>query len=107
MKRGRGPIRAHRFEDPRQRRIYERLFRLVGAGLADFYRDACGLVEATQPVPTTSHLVGHLVREIESGLRKVLETAAGGVISTASAGDPTSPSGGGADRRSHIACVTG
>lgn len=84
---------TYSFRDPRQRRIYERL-RLVGPGPATFFFDACRLMEessstaadaasssATQPqrasderltLSSTTHLVGHLLRDIESALTDVL-----------------------------------
>lgn len=61
--------------DPRKRRIYERLRRLVGPGPADFFHDACELMTSAKPLRSTSHLVGHAMREIESALRDVLEPA--------------------------------
>ena len=59
--------------DPRQIRIHERLGRLVGAGPAAFFFDACRLMEQTPSYQSTTHLVAHLLREIESALRDVLE----------------------------------
>lgn len=64
-----------RFTDPRQERIYRRLL-LIGPGPADFYRDACQLLASPDGLASTTHLVAHLLREIESALRDVLETVA-------------------------------
>jgi hypothetical protein len=64
---------SFRFEDPRQERIHRRLL-LVGPGLAAFYQDACQVVSEERPLASATHLVAHLLREIESGLRDVLET---------------------------------
>jgi hypothetical protein len=51
---------------------------LVGPGPAEFYRDACCLIEEVEPgVTSTSHLVSHLLREVESALRDVLQTISG------------------------------
>jgi len=75
--------------DPRQQRIYEGL-KKVGRGPAEFYRDACVLMQerqirispGDQPRSnldrndwyySVTHLVGHLAREIESSLRDVIE----------------------------------
>jgi len=69
-KRGGPPFR---FEDPRQERIHRRLL-LVGPGPATFYQDACRVMSEERPLASTTHLVAHLLREIESGLRDVLET---------------------------------
>src|SRR5208283_666125 len=57
----------------RQARIYDRLERLVGAGPAGFFFDACRLMEQSPSYQSTTHLVAHLLREIESALRDVLE----------------------------------
>src|SRR3989442_5316836 len=62
---------AYRFTDPRQRRIHERLA-LIGPGPAGFYRDVCRLMSTGPAVEATTHLVAHLLREIESAIRDVL-----------------------------------
>jgi len=64
--------------EPRQKKIYKRLF-LVGSGAAEFYYDACRLMsDSTVPAfGATTHLVGHLVREVESSMRDVLEPFTG------------------------------
>lgn len=64
--------RTFRFDDPRQQRIYRRLL-LVGPGPASFYRDVCRLMAGTPLLDSAPHVVAHLVREIESALRDVLE----------------------------------
>lgn len=56
-----------------QTRIVRELGRLIGDGPAAFFRDACLLVALEPPLPTTTHLVAHLLREVESGVRKALE----------------------------------
>ena len=67
------PAALYRLSDPRQTRTYERLARLVGPGPAAFFLDACRLMEEGKPFQSTTHLVAHLLREIESALRDVLE----------------------------------
>jgi hypothetical protein len=67
------PTPIYRLSDPRQARTYERLARLVGPGPAAFFLDACRLMEEGRPFRSTTHLVAHLLREIESALRDVLE----------------------------------
>lgn len=62
----------YRFRDARQERIYRRL-RLIGEGPAAFYRDACRLMEESASLESTSHLVGHLLREVEDAVRAVLQ----------------------------------
>ena len=58
---------------PQQEKIIQRLYRLVGPGPALFYKDACWLM-VNEPHPSsTTLLVSHLLREIESALRDVLE----------------------------------
>ncbi len=74
-----------RFSDPRQERIYGRL-RLVGPGPAAFYRDACWLMAAEPPIIAAAHLVSHLLREIESALRDVLEPLHGHTENTNTGG---------------------
>jgi hypothetical protein len=61
-----------RFDDPRQQRISEGLT-LVGPGPASFWRDACFLMANPQILTASTHVVAHLLREIDSGMRKVLE----------------------------------
>ncbi|HKT11946.1 MAG TPA: hypothetical protein VJW77_08995 [Terriglobia bacterium] len=68
--------KGFRFEDPRQARIFEGLLRLVGPGPAAFFRDACRIMTEEIPYDSTSHLVGHMVREIESALREMLRPIA-------------------------------
>lgn len=63
-----------KFDDPRQERIYRRLIALVGQGPADFFKDACRMMADSASLATTSHLVSHSLREVESALRAVLET---------------------------------
>lgn len=60
------------FSDLRQKEIYEQLRELVGPGPAAFFRDACWLMANPQNLCSTSHLVAHLLREIESAMRNVL-----------------------------------
>lgn len=62
-----------RFTHPRQQKIYVDLGHLVGPGPAAFFRDACWLMENKGVLHSTSHLVGHLLREIESAFRAVLK----------------------------------
>lgn len=68
-----------RFEDPLQKRIYDSLVELIGPGPATFFRDACKLmrqVKAGVEFETTTHLVGHLIRETDSSIRGVLRPLA-------------------------------
>ena len=59
------------FHDQRQERIYRRL-RLLGEGPAAFFRDACKMMDSPTEYRTTTHLVGHLMREAEAFVRDVL-----------------------------------
>jgi len=63
---------------PRQERVAERLSRQVGPGPAVFFRDACVLAAEVPPRPTATHLVAHLLREVESSVRQVLRPAGTG-----------------------------
>jgi hypothetical protein len=58
--------------DPRRLRIRWRLSKLVGPGPTAFYRDACDLMDDPKRFQSTTHIVAHLMREIESALRDVL-----------------------------------
>ena len=66
---------AFQFKDEQERRIYERML-LVGIGPAAFYHDACRILTLDPPLMTTTHLVRHCLREIESALRDVLSPIA-------------------------------
>lgn len=68
---GRSPTRLPTFEDPLDARVYRRLG-LLGPGPAAFYADAVRLMSEERPLFSTTHVVGHLLREIESALRAVL-----------------------------------
>ena len=58
---------------PRQERISKRLNRLVGPGASAFFEDSCWLMQNNKFQRSTTHLISHLIREIESALRDVLE----------------------------------
>ena len=73
--------------DERQSLIYERLNRLVGPGTAAFYKDACRHIAIKPPFVATTHIVGHLLREIESALRDVLESLTGPICKTKKSGE--------------------
>lgn len=66
-------MQPHKSINSQKERIHNRLKTLVGEGAAAFYRDACHLMEMEIPLDATTHLVGHLLREIESSLRSVLK----------------------------------
>jgi hypothetical protein len=70
-----GQSKAFRFRDPRKANIHDRLRRLVGPGAADFWKDACVMLDPETPVKleSTTHLAAHLLREIESSVRRVLQ----------------------------------
>jgi hypothetical protein len=53
--------------------LYKKIKELVGPGAADFFEDACHLMNGTLELKATTHFVGHALREIESSLRDVLE----------------------------------
>lgn len=67
-------VSPFRFEDARQERIYRLLLHL-GPGPAALYKDACVLRSQAAPLESTSHLVNHLLREANSGIRDVIEAA--------------------------------
>lgn len=59
------------FHDTEQDRIYRRL-RYIGEGPAEFYRDACRLMEGDLALGSRTHLVAHLMREIDSAILSVI-----------------------------------
>src|SRR5260221_4628724 len=61
-----------RFQTVQQSQLYEKLARFLGPGPAAFYLDAHRMVAEQTPYTSTTHLVAHLLREIESSLRRVL-----------------------------------
>ena len=63
---------SFRFVDGRQERIHKRLG-IIGSGPAEFFYDACRLMVIQPHLKSTTHLVSHLIREIESSVRAVLE----------------------------------
>jgi len=48
----------------RQKRVVDRLRRLVGEGGAQFFEDACDLMNGQHSMSTATHMVGHAAREI-------------------------------------------
>ena len=61
------------FSTPRRERIYSRLRKVGPVGV--FFKDACRLMNEEPLYESTTHLVAHLLREIEGGLRQVLVSA--------------------------------
>ena len=59
------------FTDPRQEKTHKRLLE-IGAGPAAFFKDACQILEGDPPLESSSHLVAHCLREIESSIRDVM-----------------------------------
>ncbi|GAA3250747.1 hypothetical protein GCM10010532_097590 [Dactylosporangium siamense] len=53
-------------------------------GPAQFFSDACALLVEHPPMPSVTHVVAHLFREIESAVRAVLEGPGAGVGATGS-----------------------
>jgi len=60
--------------EPHQKEVHKKFMRLLGPGIAAFYYDACKLMFNCSEYKTTSHLVAHLFREIESALRDILRS---------------------------------
>src|ERR1043166_3004301 len=63
---------SFRLGDARQERIHKHLG-IIGTGPAEFFYDACRLMVIQPHLKSTTHLVSHLIREIESSVRAVLE----------------------------------
>lgn len=53
-------------------RVHDRLARLVSQAAADFFADACEVLEQEPPMRGLTHVVAHLAREVESSFRQVL-----------------------------------
>src|SRR5258706_16030167 len=64
---------TYSFSAPRHERIYQRLLRLVSPGSAAFFRDACHHAAEPEAFESTSHIVGHLLREVESSIRDAFQ----------------------------------
>ncbi|MFN8108329.1 MAG: hypothetical protein U0Y82_00525 [Thermoleophilia bacterium] len=64
--------------DAEQQRTHMRLRRVLGEEQAAFFLDACLLMETEHGFTSTSHLVGHLLREIDGGLLEVVRSLAPG-----------------------------
>lgn len=63
---------AYSFKDPIKRKIFDELERNVGQGTAAFFMDACKIMENQPPLSSQTHLVAHLLREIDSSIRDVM-----------------------------------
>lgn len=66
-------MKSFKFENPRQEKIHSGLLK-IGPGPAAFYKDSCILMAEDDPLECTSHLVAHLLRDIESAITAVLES---------------------------------
>ena len=80
----------YRFADPRQRQIHERLERLLGPGPAAHYRDACRLMAEPEKFASTTAMVAHLLREIESAIRSAVTSLPGDEREAVEEGGPSS-----------------
>src|SRR6266542_7089307 len=58
--------------DTRQQEIHRLLQQLVGGEPAAFFLDACRLMDGDYRLEATTHVVGHLLRELDLVLRAVL-----------------------------------
>src|SRR6266700_89766 len=65
-------FRSTDFTNARQERIYLRLSKRISEGTASFYRDACRLRNNIHLFDSTTHLIAHLLRDVESALRDVV-----------------------------------
>ena len=69
------PDRPQGALSPRQESIARRL-RQLGDGPVAFFIEACELLAEQPPRRTMTHLVAHLLREVESAVRSVLDSSA-------------------------------
>jgi len=59
------------FTDPQQERIYHKIQNRISEGVAVSYRDACRLRNNPLLFESTTHLVAHLLRDMESAIRNM------------------------------------
>lgn len=62
---------SFQFRSARDKRVFERL-KLLGEGPPQMFEDACRLLANPDRLKSSSHLVGHLLREVESAIRSVI-----------------------------------
>ena len=60
--------RAFQFKEPYQAILFDKLRQLIGPGPAIMYRDACQLMQGDSGLGSISHLVSHLLREINGAV---------------------------------------
>jgi len=72
MKAPEPPFQGFNFKDPIQKKIHQELNRQIGDGAASFYLDACKLMDDNPPLSSKTHLIAHLLREIDSSIRDVM-----------------------------------
>jgi hypothetical protein len=61
----------------RHQRVHDLLQRLISDGAARFFADACDIAGREPPYRSASHIVAHLLREVESQVLEVLVTLPG------------------------------
>lgn len=57
--------------DSRQIALYKKIL-VLGIGPAQFYRDACHILKTIPPFESSTHLIAHLLRELDSAIRGIL-----------------------------------
>jgi hypothetical protein len=62
------------FPTPRHERVHNLLLRLVSEGAGHFFADACEITQRCPAYRSGTHIVGHLIREVESASRQVLRS---------------------------------
>jgi len=68
------------FRNEIEERVYNKLKQLVGTDLAEYFKDACRIMSSHPQFATTTHLVGHLLRELDNRFLGVLEHISGDQI---------------------------
>lgn len=63
--------RDESFMDSAQLELYKQLSDYTGEGPAATYRDACRLMASDPPFENESHMLAHLLRELESAIRRI------------------------------------
>src|SRR5438105_12016628 len=72
MKTPEPPSQGFNFKDPIQKKIHQELNRQIGDGAGSFYMDACKLMDDNPSLSSKTHLIAHLLREIDSSIRDVM-----------------------------------
>src|SRR5699024_8861983 len=66
-------MQLFQFDDPFDERVHDKL-KFIGDGPASFFRDICRMLSGDHELESETHLISHLLREIESSVRDAART---------------------------------